>query len=80
MVEWLDTMSSLKLGGFRSQFESYHVSSHTEELWYNETVCLWMIIYIFDVSEKLYHFVIEQLVEMIRNFHHMSRNNQILYI
>ena len=22
-----------------------YVSSHTEELWYNEAICLWMIIY-----------------------------------
>ena len=25
----------------------YYVSSHTEDLWYNETVCLWMTIYIY---------------------------------
>ena len=35
-------MSSVKLGGFQSQFEASHMSSHTEMLWYNETVCLWM--------------------------------------
>ena len=45
MTERLDTMSSVKLGGFRSQLEASCVSSHTEELWYNETVCLWMPIY-----------------------------------
>ena len=27
--------------------ETSSVSSHTEELWYNETVLLWMTIYIF---------------------------------
>ena len=48
MAEWLDTMSSVKLGGFWSQFEASCVSSHTEELWCNETVCLWMTyIYIY---------------------------------
>ena len=47
MAEWLDTDSSVKLGGFRSQFETSCVSSATEKLWYNETVCLWMIIYNF---------------------------------
>ena len=33
----------VKLGGFRSRLEESRVSSHTEELWYNETVCLLMI-------------------------------------
>ena len=36
----------VKLGGFRSRLGASRVSSHTEELWYDETVCLWMIIYI----------------------------------
>ena len=30
---------------FRSQLRESSVSSHIEELWYNETVCLWMTIY-----------------------------------
>ena len=30
--------SNVKLGGFRSQLQASYVSSHTEELWYNETV------------------------------------------
>ena len=42
MAERLDTMSGVKLGGSQSQLEASYVSSHTEELWYNETVCLWM--------------------------------------
>ena len=33
--------------GFRSQIQASRVSSHTEELWYNERVCLWMTIYIY---------------------------------
>ena len=33
MAERLDTMSSVKLGGFRSQAELSCVSSHTDELW-----------------------------------------------
>ena len=45
MAEQLDAKSSVKLGGFRSQLEASCMSSHTEELWYNETVCLWMTIY-----------------------------------
>ena len=32
MAEWLDTMSSVKIGGFWSQLEASYISSHTEEL------------------------------------------------
>ena len=28
------------------------MSSHTEDLWYNETDCLWMIIYIYIERER----------------------------
>ena len=45
LAEWYDTKSNVKLGGFRSQLQASYVSSLTEELWYNETVCLWMTIY-----------------------------------
>ena len=39
MAKLLDTMSSVKLDGFRSQLEVSCMSSLTEEeLWYNETV------------------------------------------
>ena len=37
--------SNVKLGGVRSQLQASYVSSHIEELWYNEIVCLWMTIY-----------------------------------
>ena len=40
VAEGYDTKSTLNLGGFQSQLEESYVSSHTEELWYNETVCL----------------------------------------
>ena len=46
-AERFDTKSNVKLVGFRSQLQASYVSSHTEELWYNETVCLWMTIYIY---------------------------------
>ena len=46
-TEQSDTKSNVKLGGFRSQLQPSYVSSYTEELWYKETVCLWMIIYIY---------------------------------
>ena len=36
----LDTIPSVKLGGFRSQLEASCVSSHTDKLLYNETVSL----------------------------------------
>ena len=35
------------LAAFRFQLEAACVSSHTKELWYKETVCLWMTIYIY---------------------------------
>ena len=40
MAERLDSKDNPKLGGFQSQLEAYCVCSHTEESWYNETVCL----------------------------------------
>ena len=47
LAEQYDTKSNVKLGGFRSKLQASYVSSHTEELWYNETVCRWMTIYIY---------------------------------
>ena len=52
MAERYDTKCNLKLGGFQSQHEASSVSSHTDELWYNETVCLWMTIYIYIERER----------------------------
>ena len=40
LAERYDSKSKVKLGGFRSQLQASNVSSHPEELWYNETVCL----------------------------------------
>ena len=41
-------LANVKLGGFRSQLQASYMSSHTEELWYNETVCGWQnYIYIY---------------------------------
>ena len=40
LVERSDTKSNVKMDRFRSQLQASYVSSHTEELWYNETVCL----------------------------------------
>ena len=46
LTERYDTKSNIKLGRFQSQIQAPYVSSHTEELWYNETVGLWMTIYV----------------------------------
>ena len=40
LAKWYDTKCNVKLGGFRSKFQASYVSSHTEELWHNETFCL----------------------------------------
>ena len=45
LAERSDTKSNVKLDGFRSRLQTSYVSSHTEEFWLNETVCLWMTIY-----------------------------------
>ena len=42
---WCPT--DVKSAGFWSQHEASCMSSHTEELWYNETVCWWMTIHIY---------------------------------
>ena len=47
LAERCDAKSNVKLGRFWSQLQASYVSNHTEELWYNETVCLWMTIFIF---------------------------------
>ena len=46
LTERYDNKCNVILSGFRSQLQASYVSSHTEELWFNETVCLWMIVYI----------------------------------
>ena len=48
LAERYDTKSKVKLGGFQSQLQASYVPSHTEELWYNETVSVYDNIYIFD--------------------------------
>ena len=48
LVERSETKSNVMLDGFRSRFRASYVTSHTEEFWKNETVCLWMTIYIYN--------------------------------
>ena len=43
--------TNVKSADFRSQLEAFPVSSHTDELWYNETVCLW-------IKNIYYYFII----------------------
>ena len=50
MAERYDTKSNVKLDGFRSQLQSF---SYTEDLWYNETVWLWLTIYVRKFSKYL---------------------------
>ena len=45
--------SVVKLGDFWSQFSASHVSSHTEELRYNETACLPMTIYTLPTTRRV---------------------------
>ena len=40
LAERSDTKSNVKFDGFRSGLQASYVSSHTENLWYDETVCL----------------------------------------
>ena len=40
LAERYDNKSNVNLGGFQSKLQAYCESSHTKELWYNETVCL----------------------------------------
>ena len=40
-------MAGVKSAGFQSQLEASLASSHTNELWYNETVRLRMTVYIY---------------------------------
>ena len=47
LAERSDIKSNVKLGGFRSQLQASNVSSHTEKLGFNETLYLWMPIYIY---------------------------------
>ena len=68
LTEQYDTKSNVKSGGFRSQLQASYMSSHTEELWYNETVCLWMTIYIthtHTINENLTGFGEKHLIQTL---------------
>ena len=57
LAERSDTKSNIKLDGFRSQLQASYMSSNTEELWYNETVSLWMTIYIYHGFRYIYIYI-----------------------
>ncbi len=46
LAERYDSESNVKLIGFQYYLQASYVFTHTEELGYDETVCLWMTIYI----------------------------------
>ena len=55
------------MDGFRSRFRGSCVSSHTEEFWLNETVFLWMTIYIYIYSNSLIEcFIVPELLSVAR--------------
>ena len=47
MAARYDTKSNVKLAVFQSQLGASCISSHTDDLWYNETVCAGLYIYIY---------------------------------
>ena len=47
LAERYDTKPNVKLDRFRPQLQESYVSTHIEELTFNETVCIWMTIYIY---------------------------------
>ena len=56
LAERYDTKPNVKSRVFRSQLQASEESSHTEELWYNETVYLWMTMYVlFNFSYLIYN-------------------------
>ena len=59
-VSYLTNVKSVR---FQSQLEASHGSSHTGELWYNETVCLWQ--YIFTHTNTYTDFVNQSLSFLI---------------
>ena len=65
-----ETKSNVNLGGFRFQIQAFYVSSHTEQLWYNETDCRWKTIYIYIYvcvcHPQTRYFVVSQLINVAR--------------
>ena len=55
----MSSPTDVKSARFPSQLEAYHGSSHTEELCYNETVCLWMTINIY-IYIYIYIYILRQ--------------------
>ena len=59
LTERYDTKSNVKLGRFWSQLQESYVSSHSEELWYNETVSvddnvyIYIYIYIYMICKQI---------------------------
>ena len=62
---------NVKFSGFRFQLEASSVYGHSEELWYNETPSLWIIIYILKGKSSKYQLNI---------YSHWINNNLYIYI
>ena len=58
LTERYNTKSNVMWGWFQSQLQVSYVSSHTEELWYKEKVCLRMTIYIRSAFKKFPDFFV----------------------
>ena len=54
MAERSYPKSNIKLVGFLSQLQASYVSSHTEDLRYNETACVWMTVYVYIVLRVIF--------------------------
>ena len=82
LAERYDTKSNVKLGRFWSHLQTSNVFSHTEELWYNETVCLWMTTYIWFVNKYLVHKILnksELINEMVSNTSNINKSIKYLF-
>ena len=67
--------TEVKSAGFRFQLESSCVYSYTEELWYNETVCSWMTIYIIVLNLCIFFCKNRFLKRTVRNWNRQHRNS-----
>ena len=67
--------ADIKLAVFWSQLEASRMSSHNDELWYNETVFLWMTIYIY-----IYIYIYIHLYDIIVYYIHMLLKKKIVVL
>ena len=75
LAERYETKLHVKLGGFWSELQTSYVSSYTEELWYIETVCLWIIIDIYIII-KFWRFLVVPFIDLIDIFNSFFLNKK----